>query len=401
MRALIALLFSLGFLLGWTQEVKPHAEKSHELGLEAMRSKNLPEALVHFNRAIAESPGYAEAYASRARLKQLTNDSRGALMDFTLSLELVSDNYEVLFSRAILRYQLGYYVFAREDFTKLLTMTPGETNSIYYRRSAHSPGTDKILTAQGSIKPQLLNYLGLIELELNNCLIAIAYLDSAIQLQPDEADYYVNRALAKQDCDQKEAVDDLKSALSLEPDHSMARHNLAMTAARQGAYGLAIQELSSIIDSDTLLIEPYLERGYYRMLQRDYAGALSDYSRALKLDSSDPDTWLNRGMVNEKLKHWKEAYSDFTTAIELKPDYAKAWLNRGNVSAARYTYILAIEDYSIALMYQPDYSAAYFNRALAYYKTGRKKEACLDINQAMAHGMIVEKAIKESICGVR
>lgn len=401
MRTLFVFLLSIVMSIGRAQELKPSAEKLLESGLQAMRSGNLQEALSDFNHAIAEFPGYAEAYASRARLKETLNDSRGALVDYTLSLELFPNNYEVLFSRAILRYQLGYYEFAQEDFATLLTLSPGETNSIYYRRSAHSPGIDKILTVQGSIRSQLFNYLGLIQLELNNCLTSIAYLDSAILLEPEEVDYYVNRALAKQECNQKDALDDLLNALTLEPDHSVARHNLAMVAASQGSYERAIQELSSVIDSDSMMVDPYRERGYYRMLQRDYAEALVDYNRALILDSNDPDTWLNRGMVHEKLKHWEEAYSDYTIAIDLKPDYAQAWLNRGNVSAVWRKYSSAIEDYSVAIIYQPNYSAAFFNRAVAYYKTGLKMEACKDLNHAINLGMDVEKSIKKSFCGER
>jgi tetratricopeptide (TPR) repeat protein len=395
----VTILFVVLTLQAAAQEWRRSAEQLYKDSNEAIAKGNLAEALDLLSKAITENAAYVDAYSLRASVRERLNDNQGALLDYNLSLELMPDQFEVLLSRAALRYQLGQYVLAREDFNKLLILPRGETNTIYYRRSAHSPGTDQMLTAQGAIQSQLFNYLGLIELELNNCSRAIMYFDSALYVNNLEADYYVNRALARQDCNQQmESVNDFRKALSINPDHPIARHNLAVTAARQGSYELADQQLTETIRLDSMMLDPYLERGYYRMLKSDYKGALQDYNRAVELEQNDPEIFLNRGSVREKLNDWKGAYADYSRAIDLKPDFTKAWLNRGNLLVGQLQYDAAIEDYTVALTYQPDYAAAFFNRAIASYRAGNKSNACSDVNKARQLGFKVEEKMVKQLC---
>ncbi len=383
----------------FAQESRQSAERYYQLGQEALSQGRLPEARDYFSKAIAENPGFSDAYTARARVHEKLNNYNSALLDYGLSLELVPDQFEVLFSRAILRYQLGQYVQAQDDFRKLFTIPDGETNTVFYRQSAHSPGTDQIITLQTGINDQLYNYLGLIELKLNNCRKAILYLDSAVMVNSQEADYYVNRALARKVCGDAEATTDFRKALQINPYNSIARHNLAVNDMKSGSYDSAEKELSEVIESDPMLVEPYLERGYYRMQHNRFKESLKDYDQAIKLDSLNPDAWLNRGMVKAKLTDRKGALLDITFAIELKPDYSLAWLNRGNVLASLNRYKEAIDDYSVALLYEPNYSAAYYNRALAEYRLGNRNKACLDLKKALSKGMLVDESVKRALCG--
>lgn len=380
------------------QERRRTGDEFYEQGVQAMNKGRLNDALANFSRVIAENPGYAEAYSARALVKERLKDNDGALLDYSLSLELLPNQYEVLLSRAVLRFQLRLLSPARDDFKKLLNLPAGETNTIFYRRSAHSPGTDQMLTAQGSLKAQLYNYLGLIEYELGNCNQAIFYLDSALVINNREADYFVNRALAKLECDSSKALDDFKRALEIYPDHPIARHNLAIAAARQGKFELAEKQLTETIGLDSMILDPYLERGYYRMLNKNYKGALSDYNRALSLSDSDPEIWLNRGFVREKLNDWMGAYADYSKAIDLKNDFTMAWLNRGNLLADQFRFDEAIEDYSVAILYQPDYEAAFYNRAMAKYRIGKSDDACADLLRAEKLGMKIDPSIVKKIC---
>lgn len=396
MKALIVVILLLSIQVH-AQE-RRSAESWFEDAVTSMNKGRWPDALTFLNKAIAENPGYSEAYATRAIVRERLTDYKSALVDYTLSLELLPDQYEVLFGRAALLYQSGYYLLARDDFRKLLKLPAGTTNTIFYKRSAHMPGTQQMLTAQGGINAQVYSYLGLIELELNNCKQAVAFLDTAIALNNLEADYYVNRALAKQECELKSSLDDFNQALLLHPNHPVARHNLALEAAKQGAYDQAEQQLSEIIRMDSLMLDPYVERAYLRLQQKNYHGALADYNRAIALESSDPEIWLNRGVAKEKLADRKGAYADYTQAIELKPDFVKAWLNRGNLLAAQQRYPEALEDYSVAILYQPDYGVAYYNRAITHYRLNQLEKACQDLKRAEKSNHPVAENMKARFC---
>lgn len=374
------------------------AETLLEDGFKAQHEGKLTDAVELFSKSLAEYPAYTEAYNARASVYERLNRPDLALRDYTISLEFKLDQYEVLLSRGALLFQLKKFVEAKVDFKKLLQLPAGETNTIFYRQSAHRPGTDRMMTAQSALKAQVYNYLGLIESSLRNCSYAVQYLDSAIQLTPDEADYYVNRGLAKQACNDLTATEDFNKALALYPNHPIAKHNLAISKAKAGNYDEAETQLTEAIHADSLMLDPYLERAYYRLLKKNYRGALEDYTMAIRLNRIDPEIWLNRGMAKEKLHDLIGAYRDYTEAIELDNAFVKAWVNRGNILAAQKKYNEAIEDYSAAITYQPDYGVAYYNRAIAYYRLNKMEEACDDLKKAEKSNYPVDHKVKDRFC---
>lgn len=380
------------------QDKIKQAETLLEDGFKAQHDGRLADAVELFSRSLAEYPAYTEAYNARASAYERLNKPDLALRDYAISLEFKSDQYEVLLSRGALLFQLKKFVEAKADFKKLLHLAPGETNMIFYRQSAHSPGTDRMMTAQSALKAQVYNYLGLIESSLRNCSYAVLYLDSAISLSSDEADYYVNRGLAKQACNNLTAIEDFNKALSLYPNHPIAKHNLAISSAKGGNYDEAVTQLSEAIRTDSLMLDPYLERAYYRLLKKNYSGALEDYNMAIRLNRLDPEIWLNRGVTKEKLYDLTGAYRDYTEAIELDNAFAKAWVNRGNILAAQKKFTEAIEDYSAAITYQSDYGVAYYNRAIAYYRLNKMKEACDDLKKAEKSNYPVDQKVKDRFC---
>ncbi|MBX2971378.1 MAG: tetratricopeptide repeat protein [Cyclobacteriaceae bacterium] len=385
-------------LTTFAQDKIKQAETLLEEGFKAQHEGKLNEAVELFSKSLAEYPAYTEAYNARASTYERLNKPDLALRDYTISLEFKPDQYEVLLSRGALLFQLKKFVEAKVDFKKLLQLPAGETNIIFYRQSAHSPGTDRMMTAQSALKAQVYNYLGLIESSLRNCSYAVLYLDSAISLSSDEADYYVNRALAKQACNNLTAIEDFNKALFLYPNHPIAKHNLAISKAKAGNYDEAETQLTEAIRTDSLMLDPYLERAYYRLLKKNYQGALEDYNMAIRLNRLDPEIWLNRGIAKEKLHDQVGAYRDYTEAIELDNTYVKAWVNRGNILAAQKKYNEAVEDYSAAITYQPDYGVAYYNRAIAYYRLNKMQDACNDLINAEKSNYPIDQKIKDRFC---
>jgi tetratricopeptide (TPR) repeat protein len=239
----------------------------------------------------------------------------------------------------------------------------------------------------------------LTETKLKNYEAAVKALDSAIALNPKDADQLVNRGLAKEtNLDKAGAIADYRLALAIYPEHSLARHNL----------GALNDTLGSMEDSERLLIEsieqnpnlpyPHAQLAYQKFNRGDFKGGLEEYNLAINIDSSDANYLLNRGLVKEKLKDYEGAINDFTKAISLKPDYESAWFNRGNVLTKLNGLEEAVEDYSMAILYSPRYAAAYYNRALNRDKLGITKEACEDLRKAEELGMIVKKSVQDKIC---
>ncbi|HZI24265.1 MAG TPA: tetratricopeptide repeat protein [Chryseolinea sp.] len=378
------------------QDKRADPKRLYEQGEAAHNAGNYNLALDYFNKCLKESPGFADAYFTRGSTREQLQDLAGANTDYNIYLELKPDQPEALLCRATVRYQLGLYEQSKEDFLKLLTLPVGETQTIFYNQSASASGSNQIVTAQGSIKPQIFNYLGLVETKLGHYKEAINWLDSAIALRKKEADYYVNRGIAKEGMNDTTAMQDYETAILLRPDHAVALHNIAVLKRKQGR--VTDNDLEKAIESDSSMLYPYLERAYQRMEGGYYKGALEDYDRALEIQDKDPEIWLNRGHVKEKLNDLKGAYADYTKAIELNEKYEKAWLNRGNVLSKQGRTEDAIQDYTVAITFNPDYSNAYYNRAIAKQRLKQAAEACQDLQKAESLGMEVAEKIKKEIC---
>ncbi len=380
------------------------SEAAHSLfeqGEILLNKGHYPEALERFNKCLQQSPGYAEAYRNRALIKQQLHDNEGANIDLSIYLEQKPDQPEALFSRATLRYELGKYIEAREDFTRLLKLPVGETNTIYFKKAAASTaGVTEAMTVQsGNMTPLIFNYLGLIDTHLKKYSSAIVWMDSAITLESNQPDYYVNRALAKEGMNDTTAIMDYKKALTVDPNHAIALSNLSITKRKRGDVASADEHLELAIDSDSSMLYPYLERAYQRMEGGYYKGAEEDYTRALAVDDRNSEIWFERGLAREKLKDWTGAYADYTKAIELNEKFDKAWLGRGNVLMKLSKYNEAIEDYTVAILFRPDFALAFYNRAIAKDRLKMTEEACLDLNRAAELGLTIERKMKAQLCG--
>lgn len=68
-------------------------------------------------------------------------------------------------------------------------------------------------------------------------------------------------------------------------------------------------------------------RGNSRLLQENYADAISDYTKATELDSNYTKAYNNRGFAYWKTKNYSQAFSDYIKLIELDPNYISSYVN--------------------------------------------------------------------------
>jgi len=148
---------------------------------------------------------------------------------------------------------------------------------------------------------------------------------------------------------------------------------------------------------------------YYR--ERDFTGALKEYTKALELYPEDPKYHNAMGLAYWAKGLKDEAEKEFNEAIKLNPDYSEALNNLGalylelerwddaityceaalkniyyrtpeiahnNIGWAYYRkgdYKRAVEHFKQALKANPTYALAYNNLGLAYNRLNRPREA--------------------------
>jgi tetratricopeptide (TPR) repeat protein len=104
------------------------------------------------------------------------------------------------------------------------------------------------------------------------------------------------------------------------PDEALIRSSLgrdmlymqAHEKANHGHYGLAIEELTKVINASSMRVDAYYNRGkcYMNLPEPRFDLALSDFNRALALDPHDGDLYSLRATVYEHLGNRALAATD-------------------------------------------------------------------------------------------
>ena len=127
----------------------------------------------------------------------------------------------------------------------------------------------------------------------------------------------------------------------------------------------------------------YNNRGAAKYELGQYTAAISDYDTAIWLKPDHVKTYNNRGIVKYELGQHDDAIADYDTAIRLKPDYAEAYFNRGNAKTRLEQYFAAISDYDTAIRLKPDLAEAYSNRGNAKTRLEQYFAAISDYDTAI------------------
>jgi tetratricopeptide (TPR) repeat protein len=125
--------------------------------------------------------------------------------------------------------------------------------------------------------------------------------------------------------------------------------------------------------------EAFNNRGLARHTLKDYAGAVADFTEALRLVPEDATVYCNRGRTHKFMGALDQARADYDAAIRLDRYYAPAYYNRGLLHKARRDYAAALADYGRAARIDREYANAFNNRAWlwatcpdAAYRDGRR-----------------------------
>ncbi|WP_164929174.1 tetratricopeptide repeat protein [Gloeobacter violaceus] len=125
-----------------------------------------------------------------------------------------------------------------------------------------------------------------------------------------------------------------------------------------------------------------LSRGDVKLQRQDFAGAIEEYSRAIRLDPGHALAYSNRARARLKLGDLQGVIADCTEALRLDPDLAVAYGNRGNARAALGDRTGAAADYSEVIRRDPNNALALHNRALARAALGDTAGALGDLKKA-------------------
>jgi len=250
--------------------------------------------------------------------------------------------------------------------------------SIYYQRgeipSAGHTGYYALIRTEGVPEEYVSGTILLLEeirKEADN-LNAIVNLDDAIELEPENGELYLSRAIINAQLGYYDAmILDTDTAIEFEPAETETA--IMYVAGILELHGIVRRDYNSGADISPEMftrMEGYLDE------------ALLISNRAIELDSGNADLFYNRSGVYGYRTEWPSAVEDLTAAIELNPGFAEAYNSRGNMNVEMAFLEQGISDLSRAIELSPDSVSYYEDRAYAYQHSGESENARTDLRTA-------------------
>jgi len=215
--------------------------------------------------------------------------------------------------------------------------------------------------------------------------VAVKDLTEAIQLAPEEAEYWADRGMTYLQMERyEEALADLERAMDLDPDDALHIASRGMTYLQMGRNEEALADFDQAVELKPDYAWAVASRGRtYRLMGR-YEEALADFERAMELDPDDASYIANRGETYRRMGRYEEALADFERAMELDPDDASYIADRGETYRQMGRYEEALADFERAMEFDPDEASYIAVRGETYRLMGRNEEALADFERAIA-----------------
>jgi tetratricopeptide (TPR) repeat protein len=158
----------------------------------------------------------------------------------------------------------------------------------------------------------------------------------------------------------KEILKNYTKAIKLSPNNIEAyygRSDIRCLMNDMSEYTEILSDLSKVIELDlnSLFSDyPYYMRGRIRLEHdKDYKGAIGDFTKALSSGRTDSETLFYRGKAKAKLNDYENAIIDFTKAIDYQPTNGSYYYERGQIREQLKDFIGAAEDFKKAKQIRP------------------------------------------------
>ena len=111
-----------------------------------------------------------------------------------------------------------------------------------------------------------------------------------------------------------EAIIEYSKAIELAPDLAEAYNNRATAYTEKGEYDKAIADCTKVIEMDPQSIIPYYNRSIAYLYKGEYEKTIADCTKILDSGLNSPWVYYHRGMAYFKMRVYAAAIADFKMA---------------------------------------------------------------------------------------
>lgn len=250
------------------EDASRKAKNHFDDGVESYKTGAYEDAIQHFTYALDKSPSYFPAQANRGLTYLVLKDEEKAEQDLSAVVNEHSESHAALFGMGILAMKNGDYESSRHYLDKAVTIE--SDNAEYYY-------------ALGKADDIIAQY----EFAIND-------FQKAIELDP-RAKYYVKRGNTYAKIDQLDkAKEDYEKALEIENNLDAAKNNLMVINSSFGDDEGAEERLTEKVEAEPENASNYMSRGVFYLNNDEKRKALQDFNKAVELDENNLYTHILR-----------------------------------------------------------------------------------------------------------
>ncbi len=311
-------IVSGGLMISKPKSNHEEAENYYESGHQKQKSEDYRGAIADFTKSIQFKPDKEKFYSSRGRAKKKLKDYQGAVTDFTEAIRISPFYADLYYNRGRVKEEMKDFQGAMYDYNESIRLDTPDTdayklieslkqNQTYQSRAISEDVFEHISISaykrRAGIKQGLQDYQG-----------AIADYNEVIRLNPISPSTHNNRGEAKI------LLGALQDGLS----------DLRIAAKLYQQIGLMGESLRVQDRIESYSAYEFLLRGDEKKERKDYSGAIIDYNEAIRRNPMALAFFVRAGAKKE-LKDYQGAIVDYNEAIRLDPTAALAHEYRGDI----------------------------------------------------------------------
>jgi tetratricopeptide (TPR) repeat protein len=157
----------------------------------------------------------------------------------------------------------------------------------------------------------------------------------------------------------RQALEDFKASVKLDPNRWKAIHNRAVSYGVLGLHEDAAADFTRVLQLKPDYANAWFNRAEILLESNRLPEAIRDYGEALKLKPNDAAGYRQRGRALARNGKTEQAIADFDKAIELNEQDAVSLVERGELHAQGGDWEAADIDFRTAIEVDPDCAEGY------------------------------------------
>ncbi|RFC31335.1 MAG: putative O-linked N-acetylglucosamine transferase, SPINDLY family [Candidatus Nitrotoga sp. MKT] len=229
-----------------------------------------------------------------------------------------------------------------------------------------------------------LNQAAALARQAGNLEQALAYLDQAIALSPQESRNHFLRGLTLEDLHRPdEAIASLRNAIRVKPDYAEAYNNIGIILHDQKRFEQATANFRDAIHHKPDYSGAYNNLGTSLRALSDFAGAQQQFAQAVLLKPDYALAHYNQGITHLDMGQLNLAETSFSHVLRLKPDHVQAYSYLGSVQHQLGKLDEAEVSFTRAAQMKPGKNGAELNKlARVFWEQGRIEQTLAAYRQA-------------------